>query len=72
MNRKKRKDEEEILAERSEIWKHMFINDYFQFAQRTNEKWQIYGKYRPKFQRVLKLLPFKPMLMIPTKYIKRT
>ena len=49
MNQKKLKDEEKIIDERSEMWKHIFMNDYFQYAHRTNdEKYnvlQIYGKY---------------------------
>ena len=49
MNQKKPKDEEKIRNEQSELWKHIFINGYFQFAYRTNdEKYnvlQIYGKY---------------------------
>ena len=40
MNQKKRKDEEQIQDERYEILKHIFIKEYFQFAQRIN-----YGKY---------------------------
>ena len=56
MNQKKRKDEEKIKDERFELWRHIFFNDFFEYAHRTNDekynngkvmvkRWQIYGEY---------------------------
>ena len=52
MNQKKPKDEEKIKDGHFKMWKHIFLNDYFQYAHRKIDEniWQIYGKYSLKYR----------------------